>query len=138
MTSTFVAHHTRGLALYITKPRESTVSARSSAAGPPAGSKEALHSLLVNLKPPLSSEKIKEAITSLIALEDDRGDASLLDADPEEESLKAAVTAKLIVGVYAQAMDMYLQEATEAEGEADWWADVERSRYNILRYSIQS
>ena len=65
-------------------------------------------------------------------------DTAAPSGDPEEESLKQAVLGRVILGVYADALNAYLDQATEAESEAEWWDNVERSRYELAWYLLQS
>jgi hypothetical protein len=45
---------------------------------------------------------------------------------------------KLVAAVYAQTMDVFLHEASDVEAEAEWWAEVERSRLRAAYYLLQS
>src|SRR5688572_9590579 len=45
----------------------------------------------------------------------------------EDQSLQTAVHRKIVVALYAEALSLFLSEAMEAETEAEWWADIERS-----------
>ncbi|TFK40521.1 ATP synthase regulation protein NCA2-domain-containing protein [Crucibulum laeve] len=98
--------------------------------------KHALHALLVlfNRDQPITSSFVTETVEELEKL---NRDASL-ETDPEEEALKQTVIGKLVIGLYAQALDTYLTQATEVEAEAEWWADIERSRLNVAWYLLQT
>ncbi|KAF9066350.1 ATP synthase regulation protein NCA2-domain-containing protein [Rhodocollybia butyracea] len=55
--------------------------------------------------------------------------------DPEDE---AELTRQVFVSLYAQALDITLQQALEAEREANWWADVERSRWKAFSHLVET
>jgi nuclear-control-of-ATPase protein 2 len=63
---------------------------------------------------------------------------STVQPDREEYALKRAVIGKIIISLYAEALDTYLTEASQVEAEAEWWADVERSPRNVAYYFVQS
>lgn len=58
--------------------------------------------------------------------------------DGEEKARKDAVLGRLVAAVYTEALDILLAEAIEAEAEADWWADLGRSRLRVAHYLIQT
>lgn len=64
--------------------------------------------------------------------------AKSIESDQEHDALVYAITARLAINVYADALDTLLREASEAETEAEWWANVERSRANVAWYLLQS
>ena len=106
-------------------------------------SKDVLRSLFLSLSPPLSQSRARDGIKYLQELEDENstrpsaGHASR-NTDSEEQGLKDAVLSRLVAGIYAEALDTLLTEAITAEIEADWWADLERSRLRVAFYLIQS
>ena len=104
-------------------------------------SKDLLRSLFLSLSPPISPKRVRDTIKRLQSLEDGnepgRGYASR-SVDDEEQSLKDAVLGRLVAGIYAEALDTLLTEAIAAEVEAEWWADIERSRLRVAHYLIQS
>lgn len=101
------------------------------ASGPDSERKQKLQNALLELNPPAAEQSILAALTLL------RDTAVPLD-DPEEESLKQAVLGQVVLGVYADVLNAYLDQATEAEREAEWWDNVERSRYELAWYLLQS
>jgi hypothetical protein len=103
----------------------------------PSSKKQNLQSLYVSLKQPLSRSDTRDTLQSLDRIERDETAAQAFH-DREEFILKRAVIGKIVIGLYAEALDTYLTEATDAEAEAEWWADIERSRWNIVYYFIQS
>jgi nuclear-control-of-ATPase protein 2 len=56
----------------------------------------------------------------------------------QEQVLNDAALGRLVATVYTEALDILLAEAIEAETEADWWADLGRSRLSVAHYLIQS
>lgn len=83
------------------------------------------------LNPPATEQSILAALVLL-------RDTSAHSDDLEEDSLKQAILGRVILGVYADALHTYLNQATEAEREAEWWDNVERSRYELAWYLLQS
>ncbi|KAF8271927.1 ATP synthase regulation protein NCA2-domain-containing protein [Lactarius quietus] len=56
----------------------------------------------------------------------------------QEPALNDAVLGRLVAAVYTEALDILLAEAIEAEAEADWWADLGRSRLTVAHYLVQT
>jgi nuclear-control-of-ATPase protein 2 len=61
-----------------------------------------------------------------------------LAVNSQEQALNDAVLGRLVAAVYTEALDILLAEAIEAETEADWWADLGRSRLRVAHYLVQS
>jgi len=104
---------------------------QSLASGADSERKQNLQNALLELDPPATEQSILTALTLLC-------DTAALSGDPEEESLKQAVLGRVVLSVYADALNAYLDQATEAESEAEWWDNVERSRYELAWYLLQS
>ncbi|KII90958.1 hypothetical protein PLICRDRAFT_174308 [Plicaturopsis crispa FD-325 SS-3] len=140
MASTFVAHHTRALTL-LSFPSSRSLDVRSidnrpsNTSLPTNDAKDVLRSLAVSLQPPLTGTRVRDALTTLASLKRDVRTSAL---DSEDEELRRTVLGKLVIGLYAEALDTYLAEASEADAEAEWWADVERSRQNVAWYLLQT
>lgn len=98
-------------------------------------SAETLRSLLVSLTPPVSQSSVDDALKYLAQA--DR-DALFIEEDAQEKALKTAVVSQVAVGLYARALDVYLSEAVQIEAEAEWWANVERSRASVAWFLLQS
>ncbi|KAJ7729263.1 NCA2-domain-containing protein [Mycena maculata] len=98
-------------------------------------STEALRSLLGALKPPVSQSSVDDALKYLAQA--DR-DALFVSGDTQEDALRRAVVSQVAVGLYARGLDVYLNEATEIEAEAEWWANVERSNIGIAWFFLQT
>jgi len=93
--------------------------------------KQKLQNVLLELNPPATEQSILAALTLL-------RDTAAPSGDSEEENLKQAILGRVVLGVYADALNAYLDQATEAEREAEWWDNVERSRYELAWYLLQS
>ncbi|OCH92846.1 NCA2-domain-containing protein [Obba rivulosa] len=99
--------------------------------------KEALRSIFLNLNYHLSVSEVKECLETLQTYDNER--AGSFDAgDDEEQALRRAVLGKVAVSLYAEALDTFLREASQAETEREWWNDIERSRTNVLYYLLQT
>ena len=110
-------------------------------------SNDVLRSLFLSLSPPFHPNRTRDTINclrelrELQGLEDDDklvGRYASLSIDGEEQALKDAVLSRLVVAVYAEALNTLLSEAITAEVEAQWWADLERSRLRVAYYLVQS
>jgi hypothetical protein len=93
--------------------------------------KQKLQNALLELNPPATEQSV---LAALILLRDTATPSS----EPEEEGLKQAVLGRVVLSVYADALHAYLDQATEAEREAEWWDNIERSRCELAWYLLQS
>jgi hypothetical protein len=138
--ATFASRQTRGLLTTIAPPTTS-------------GEGDDHHNLqayFVALTPPTSSfspKTAREALGYLVTLQ--RKKSQPLDVSPvslgvdevteeEEERLAAGVLYRVTIALYAEILDEHLAQASAAETEAEWWADIERSRLSTFYYLIQS
>ncbi|KAJ6541858.1 ATP synthase regulation protein NCA2-domain-containing protein [Mycena capillaripes] len=133
-SSNFADNFTRPLSL-TRLPSLQPSSASSDAPAVVSESTETLRSLLVSLHPPVSQSSVDEALKYLAQA--DRG-ALFITGDTQEKTLQNAVVSQLAVGLYARALDIYLSEAAEFEAEAEWWANVERSRVGVAYFLLQT
>lgn len=130
MPSPFVKHHIRSLF-----PSFSSPSFKSKTSTVNHERLEFLRTLLASLQNKHQNTVVREAIASLTQ----PGVSSLADTqDPEEYTLKRAIIGVLVVDLYSEALDIFLNESSQAESEAEWWAEVERSRQNVALYLLQS
>ena len=104
---------------------------------------DVLRSLFLSLSPPFSPNHTRDTINHLQELENDnklagRYASRSFDGDSEEQALKDAVLSRLVAAIYGEALDTLLSEAITAEVEAQWWADLERSRLRVAYHLVQS
>ena len=131
MPSTFVQHHTHRLNSITIPPIQTTC--------PPSITSRTLHARLLSLESHPTLAQISETAALLVSLErDGQPAANNTDQEEEETLLKKKVLDRLAVGIYAETMDILLSEAIQIEIEAEWWANVESSRWNVAFYFLQS
>ena len=87
---------------------------------------------LANIQLPLADTTLKPPVTAH-AIQDE---LTRLQNDVNEQS--EAVLAKIAVGLYANALDLYLHQASAAQDDAEWWAEVEQSNQLAALYLLQS
>ncbi|KAH9983347.1 ATP synthase regulation protein NCA2-domain-containing protein [Russula compacta] len=134
-----IAHITRKLVISssLSQSKTSPELSLSSTADP---SKDVLRSLFLSF-PTQSPDRTRDIIKYLQELEDDykpAGGFASRSIDGEEQALKDAILGRLLASIYAEALDTLLAEAITAEMEAEWWADLERSRLRVAYYLIQT
>ena len=89
------------------------------------------------IEPPKTQQNSQKTLQSLRTLGGNTLDQSSLSGR-EYDQLLTCVAAQLVVGIYTQALDIYLRQASEAEIELEWWGDIERSRPRAAYYLLQS
>ena len=134
--STFITQLDSELVLKVLPPNTSaaTPTPNSQSQTP---TKQSLRTFFLELTPPASLYDARESLADLQQLDSVAG-ALTRTADEEEVTLRRAILGKLIIGLYSQALNTFLQEATNAETELEWWSDVGRSRWNVGYYLLQS
>ena len=106
---------------------------------PETTAKQTLRSLLVSLNRPLSEPLVNDTVGFLMQLERScLAGSAIVDVDSEEDALKQAIVRRLVVGLYSESLDICISQAIDAETEAEWWADVLRSRRHVAWYLLQS
>jgi nuclear-control-of-ATPase protein 2 len=85
-----------------------------------------------------SSLSLRDATKYLQELEHANRSKGKFAVNSRERELNDAALSRLVAAVYTEALDLLLAEAIEAEIEADWWADLGRSRLSVAHYLIQS
>ncbi|EIN12720.1 NCA2-domain-containing protein [Punctularia strigosozonata HHB-11173 SS5] len=129
--STFVAHQTHALIA-------AAVPASPTRPGTPADANEELGALFLSLTPPISLSQAQSAIDAL----KERGSTQLNAAgaahNEEARALQHAVLGRISVALYAHALQLHLDEASQADEEADWWFEVERSQLNAAQFLLQT
>ncbi|KAI0632031.1 NCA2-domain-containing protein [Trametes polyzona] len=139
--STFVSHITADLAPKTLPPNASSpheVSIRSASDDATGQVKETLRAVFVKLEQSSTPESLRECIDALQTLEHHEQLLSAETTDQEEQTLRRAILARLTLGLYAQALSTYLEEASEAEAELEWWSDLGRSRRYAAYYLLQT
>ena len=131
--TTFVAHLHHTLSSKVGLP--STVVSPGTP-GLPSHSRQALRTYFLELNPPKSIQTSQESVKRVQNLQ--KSAEFVPSSDGEEEALWAAIAAKLAVGIYTQFLEVYLDEANEAETELEWWGDIERSRWRTTYFLLQS
>ena len=101
-------------------------------------SKEALRDIFIKLEQSQSPQSLRECINTLHSLEYHQQLLSAELADGEEQALRRLILGKIALGLYSQALTTFLDEASEAEAEGQWWSDVVRSRRRAATYLLQS
>ena len=129
--STFISVFVQDIAGRTQLPATDQQKRQSFASGIDFEKKQKLRNALLELNPPATEQSVLTALTLL-------RDTAVPSSDPEEESLKQAVLGRVVLNVYADALNTYLDQATEAEREAEWWDNVERSRCELIWYLLQS
>ncbi len=106
---------------------------------PSSAVKQDLHTLLSSFSHSqlLTGQQLSNAVDVLARLEAQK-EFTTKASDAEEDALRNAVIGKVVIGLYAEAVDIYLAQATEVEAEADWWKDIECSSLNVAWYLLQS
>ena len=136
--STFVPHFVAELSQKALPSHSSSVPTSRGVQIAATRSKEALQELFVDVERTQSLDSLRECINSLQRLEQDQLLFSSELADGEETTLRQAVLGKVALGLYAHALQILLEEATEAEMELEWWGDLGRSRRKTAYYLVQS
>ncbi|KAH9924282.1 NCA2-domain-containing protein [Epithele typhae] len=101
-------------------------------------SKELLRELFINVDRAHSLSSLRQCIGQLQGLEHEQQLLSAELVGEEEESLRQAILGKVALGLYAHALTTFLEEASEAETELEWWSDLGRSRTNVAYYVLQT
>jgi nuclear-control-of-ATPase protein 2 len=143
MPSEFVTHFTRSLDAPTSRtpsplpsPSPSSSNLNQAQTKPTTShKKQALHALLVSLNQGvITTDDIKQATVTLHTASTYESSGN----DHEEEVLQDAISAKLTVALYSETLDAFLDQATQVEAEAEWWADVESSGTSVALYLLQS
>ncbi|PPQ98986.1 hypothetical protein CVT26_014412 [Gymnopilus dilepis] len=155
MPSEFVGHFTRSLELSASRPtspspREEQPDVQDYTAAAVIHRKQALHTLFVSLnKAVITVDDVQKALQALqdishtkrqyvtgkLAEGRDFADSA---PDYEEAALEAAIVGKLTVALYSDALETCLHQATSVETEAEWWGDIETSRFQVAFYFIET
>ncbi|KAF8517333.1 ATP synthase regulation protein NCA2-domain-containing protein [Gautieria morchelliformis] len=94
-----------------------------------------LHSLLATFNPPISPSLVQETVD---ILKSDGSGIVINGMGEEQMSLRRAAVGAVAASLFGQILDMMLQQATEADSEANWWAELERSRRKLAWYLLET
>lgn len=101
--------------------------------------KRALREILGALdSKPRSLEALKEQLEALTRLEGDGETTIVVATDDEDQAIRKAVVHRLVVELYAETMEAHLAQASQAEEDSEWWADVARSKSGVSLYLLQT
>jgi len=92
---------------------------------------QTLRATLAGLHTPPTDEQLTKSLDVL-------NQPNLVGSRDENNSYAVGIEERVVATLYARAMDSLLKQAVEADNEAQFWFDVERSRYNTLRFLVQS
>ncbi|TCD61621.1 Nuclear control of ATPase protein 2 [Steccherinum ochraceum] len=148
--STFVSHlhHDLSFSLLNLSPASLSTGSPSTSGDqtPHIQSLEILRDYFARLSPPTSIAATQKCIKELREL-DAQFDLSLFAARPgrsveasesETALLRRAILGKLMLGLYIQSLNTFLEEASRADEELQWWGDVARSRSSVALYLLQT
>lgn len=131
--SSFISHFQHDLACKVLPPSSvpstPTTQAQST-------SKHSLRTYFLGLESPQSLVDAQRCLDELQKLQGSQ--LTETPADEEEAMLRRAIVGKLLVGLYVQALEVFLREASDADTEYDWWNDVTRSQWNVAFHLLQS
>lgn len=129
MPSNFTIHYTERL-VPLTRLQLSTQTKPTSDDG-------ALKSTYAILHGSPSEASVQESI-NFLRLFPVREDKLGLQSDSEELVFYNAIIRKTIFNMYALAVDLYLEESSAAQLDAEWWANIEQSTWSVAMYLLQS
>ncbi|KAF8578065.1 NCA2-domain-containing protein [Ramaria rubella] len=133
--ATFATHQTQRL-LQSTLSALLLSSSPSSFHAEPSARISKLHSLLASFTSPIRPSLIQETVD---ALQDGECSISTVsNLDEEEKALRKAAIGAIAASLYGQVLNVYLQQAADADAEANWWAELEHSRHRLAWYLIET
>ncbi|KAI6041404.1 NCA2-domain-containing protein [Pisolithus marmoratus] len=86
------------------------------------------------LSPPFSPDAIQDALTALR----DQALASGYQGDKVSDAMRAVLLKKVVLGLYAKSLDLFLDEASTAQEESEWWSGVGQSNLSAALYLLQT
>ncbi|KAG1872478.1 NCA2-domain-containing protein [Suillus subalutaceus] len=98
------------------------------------GALKSTHAMLQGLPSEATVQQSINFLRTFPVLEDKPG----LQSDKGEPVFYNAVVRKTIFNMYALAVDLYLEESSAAQLDAEWWADIEQSTWSVASYLLQS
>ncbi|KAI6027596.1 NCA2-domain-containing protein [Pisolithus microcarpus] len=86
------------------------------------------------LSPPFSTDAIQNAVTALR----DQTPVSGYQGDEASDAIRAVFLKKVMLGLYAKSLDLFLDEASTAQEDSEWWSEVEQSNMSAALYLLQT
>lgn len=129
MTLNFTVHYTERL-VPLTRLQLSTQTKPTS----DDGGLKSTHAMLQGSPSEAAVQQSIDFLRTFSVREDKPG----LQSDTEELVFYNAVVRKTIFNMYALAVDLYLEESSVAQLDAEWWADIEQSTWSVASYLLQS
>ncbi|KAI6123925.1 NCA2-domain-containing protein [Pisolithus croceorrhizus] len=102
--------------------------------GPNTQVEQAFRDIDSTLSPPFSADAIRNAVTALR----DHAPVSGYQGDKVSDAMRAVLLKKVMLGLYAKALDLFLDEASTAQEDSEWWSEVEQSNLSAALYLLQS
>jgi hypothetical protein len=127
-TGTFVEFQTRSILQFASTSTDRKLQAPHTS---PRASR--LQSLAAQFNSPLQGSDLDKSIASLLK-ELDENEC----IDEVEEAIEWETLSRSVVAVYTEAMRLMLQEAIQADDEAEWWQRVEQVGGGTAWYLLQS
>lgn len=121
-------------AIHYTQPLISLANTQLPLAGLDSRTQQLYGRIDAVLKPPFTPHAIQDVLTLL------QNDVALRASEQRDSSevVSQVVLAKVALGLYANALDLYLGQASAAQHDAEWWAEVEQSNRLAAFYLLQS
>ncbi|KAL5524319.1 NCA2 [Sanghuangporus sanghuang] len=94
-----------------------------------APQEQKLYPLLLQLQSPLDKAALRK---TLLALHEQQYQL----VSGEDLVVRDALERRIVIGLYAEALDQFLKEAREAESEAEWWDSIVRSSRSVAWYLL--
>ncbi|KAG6335567.1 hypothetical protein ID866_3530 [Astraeus odoratus] len=103
-------------------------------AGPDPQVEQSFRDVDAALRPPFSRDAIGRALDSF------QTNYFVRQApyNKASEEILDIILKKILLGLYANALDLFLHEASMAQGDAEWWAEVEQSNWSAAMYLLQT
>ncbi|KAI6114223.1 NCA2-domain-containing protein [Pisolithus sp. B1] len=101
--------------------------------GPNTQVEQAFRDIDSTLSPPFSADAIRNAVTALR----DHAPVSGYQGDKVSDAMRAVLLKKVMLGLYAKALDLFLDEASTAQEDSEWWSEVEQSNLSAALYLLQ-
>ncbi|KAI0789783.1 NCA2-domain-containing protein [Abortiporus biennis] len=141
--STFVSHLENSLSLSLIPPNAPGGTSTPSPSQTlqvlaHSQTKESLRTFFLDLSPPTTLDSARAALTTLQEFEGDHVATLAGSEDDEEVGLRRAILGKIVAGLYVQSLNTFLEEASRADVELEWWNDVAHSKINLAMFLLQT